>query len=113
MLTHVYSPARNTFGFSKTTSYLICFLISAAFHELVIAVPFQILKLWTFFGMMAQIPLVMISGNLRGNQLGNILFWASIVLGQPFLVLMMYRAWYEKNYGPIEIPVEPMTMMYL
>jgi len=56
-------------------------------------------KMWSFVGIMAQIPLIITTSKLRGNTFGNIIFWFSIVLGQPFLVLMMYRAWYEKNYG--------------
>ena len=37
---------------------------------------------------------------LRGNQLGNVIFWFSIVVGQPLIVLMMYRDWYNREYGP-------------
>jgi len=105
MLVHIYTPLTNR-GYSKTTAYLACFLVSALFHELVIAVPFQLLKFWSFFGMIAQIPLILITSHLRGHQLGNIIFWFSIVVGQPFLVLMMYRAWYQKHYGPDTLPIE-------
>jgi len=98
MLIHVYTPMMNQ-GYSKAWAYFACFFVSAVFHELVIAVPFQLLKMWSFIGIMAQIPLIMTTSSFRGNQLGNVVFWFSIVLGQPFLVLMMYRAWYEKNFG--------------
>jgi len=98
MLTHVYTPMLNH-GYTKSAAYFACFFVSAVFHELVIAVPFQLVKLWSFFGIMAQIPLIIITSGLRGNQLGNIIFWFSVVLGQPFLVLMMYRSWHEKHFS--------------
>jgi len=105
MLIHVYAPILSH-GYSKASAYFACFFVSAVFHELVIAVPFQLVKMWSFFGIMAQIPLIIITSGFRGNQMGNVMFWFSIVLGQPFLVLMMYRAWYEKNYGSNVEPVE-------
>jgi len=109
MLVHVYTPVLNR-GHSKWTAYLACFFVSAVFHELVVAVPFQLIKMWSFLGIMAQIPLIMVSAGLRGNQMGNIIFWFSIVLGQPFLVLMMYRAWHEKHFGSGN---DPMEMVFL
>jgi len=109
MLVHVYTPVLNR-GHSKWTAYLACFFVSAVFHELVVAVPFQLIKMWSFLGIMAQIPLIMMSAGLRGNQMGNIIFWFSVVLGQPFLVLMMYRAWHEKHFGSGS---DPMEMVFL
>jgi len=105
MLVHVYTPIVNS-GRSKLVAYVGCFLVSAIFHELVIAVPFQVVKLWSFFGMVSQMPLIQMTSGLRGNQVGNVIFWFSIVLGQPFLVLMMYRAWYQKHYGLDSEPTE-------
>jgi len=105
MLVHVYTPIVHS-GRSKLTAYVACFFVSAFFHELVIAVPFQIVKMWCFFGMVAQMPLIQMTAGLRGNQVGNVIFWFSIVLGQPFLVLMMYRAWYQKHFGVDSEPVE-------
>jgi hypothetical protein len=45
---------------------------------------------------------------MRGNQFGNIIFWISIVLGQPFLVLMVYREWYQRQYS-MQIALEMAT----
>ncbi|PRP80579.1 diacylglycerol O-acyltransferase 1 [Planoprotostelium fungivorum] len=97
MMTHVYIPCIKR-GYSKIQSGFICFLLSAIFHELIIGVPFQMLKGWAFAGMMVQIPGGLLSERLRGKQWGNVAFWFSIVLGQPFCVLMMYRDWYHRNY---------------
>jgi len=55
---------------------------------------------------MAQIPLIILTAGFRGGQAGNIIFWFSIVLGQPFLTLMMYRAWYQKHFGMDNEPIE-------
>jgi len=101
MLDHVFIPATNA-GFSRTQAGVMCFFISAVFHELVIAVPFNMWKFWAFFGMMGQLPLIILSGRyLKDHQAGNVLFWFSIVLGQPFLVLMIYRDWYMRHHPPM------------
>eukprot|EP01118_Nematostelium_gracile_P000417 TRINITY_DN10463_c0_g1_i1.p1 TRINITY_DN10463_c0_g1~~TRINITY_DN10463_c0_g1_i1.p1 ORF type:complete len:477 (+),score=78.10 TRINITY_DN10463_c0_g1_i1:107-1432(+) len=105
MLVHVYTPVLNR-GYSKASAYLACFFVSAAFHEVVVAVPFQMVKMWSFMGIMAQIPLIQMTSGLRGGQIGNVIFWFSIVLGQPFLVLMMYRAWHDKHFGGHVNPME-------
>lgn len=49
--------------------------------------------------MLGQLPLIRMTGYLKGNQMGNIIFWVSIVIGQPFIVLMMYRDWYLRHNG--------------
>jgi diacylglycerol O-acyltransferase-1 len=56
-------------------------------------------KWWAFLGMLAQVPLIKMTNWLKGHQLGNVIFWFSIVLGQPFIVLLMYRGWYQRHYG--------------
>jgi len=100
MVEHVYTPLRG-FGFSKNQCAFLCFLVSAFFHEIVIGIPFQMLKMWAFLGMMLQLPAIYLTDHIKGNQLGNVLFWFSIVLGQPFLVLMIYRDWYQRNFTDI------------
>jgi len=96
MMTHVYMPAIRR-GYSRMQSGFLCFFISAIFHELIIGVPFQMLKMWAFAGMMVQIPGMFMTERLRGKQWGNVAFWFSIVVGQPFCVLMMYRDWCKRN----------------
>lgn len=110
MLLHVYTPSVNN-NIPKTAALLLCFTVSAIFHELVVAVPFQMVKWWSFLGMIGQLPLISITSGLKGNQIGNIIFWFSIVLGQPFLVLMMYRAWYEKHFPFDEIISSSLTVL--
>jgi len=70
------------------------FLISAVFHELLVSVPLHVFRLYAFFGMLGQIPLIyltnLIHKKLPGSQIGNIIFWVAFtILGQP-ICLMMY-----------------------
>eukprot|EP01117_Protostelium_nocturnum_P006908 TRINITY_DN2479_c0_g1_i1.p1 TRINITY_DN2479_c0_g1~~TRINITY_DN2479_c0_g1_i1.p1 ORF type:complete len:447 (+),score=109.46 TRINITY_DN2479_c0_g1_i1:56-1396(+) len=96
MVAHIYMPAVHR-GYSKTQSSFICFFVSAVFHELIVGAPFRMVKMWAFTGMMAQIPFIYLTERFRGKQIGNIFFWFSIVLGQPFCVLMIYRDWYQQQ----------------
>lgn len=87
---HVFQPCiRN--GLSKFHAFIISFFVSALFHEYAVAFPFKSFKLWAFFGMMSQVPLVYITQGMRDKQAGNVIFWLSITLGQPFAILMYYR----------------------
>mmetsp|Transcript_11550 Transcript_11550/g.16053 ORF Transcript_11550/g.16053 Transcript_11550/m.16053 type:complete len:465 (+) Transcript_11550:183-1577(+) len=97
---HVFTPVMKK-GYSKNTAIFMCFFVSAFFHEVILGVPFQMLKLWAFAGMMAQLPAIILTEPLRGHQFGNVMFWFSIVLGQPFLVLMVYRDWYQRHYADL------------
>uniref|UniRef100_A0A0E0AAZ5 O-acyltransferase n=1 Tax=Oryza glumipatula TaxID=40148 RepID=A0A0E0AAZ5_9ORYZ len=77
VIRHIYFPCiRN--GFSKGVAILISFLVSAAFHELCVAVPCHIFKFWAFIGIMFQV--------------GNMIFWFFFsILGQPMCVLLYYH----------------------
>eukprot|EP01116_Phalansterium_solitarium_P013494 TRINITY_DN30870_c0_g1_i1.p1 TRINITY_DN30870_c0_g1~~TRINITY_DN30870_c0_g1_i1.p1 ORF type:complete len:470 (-),score=47.22 TRINITY_DN30870_c0_g1_i1:85-1494(-) len=96
MMCHIFRPMMDS-GYSRQTGFFVCFVLSAVFHELIIAVPFQMLKFWAFFGMMGQLPLIVLTEKLKGKQIGNVIFWISIVLGQPFLVFMTMLNWYQQH----------------
>eukprot|EP01130_Rhizamoeba_saxonica_P010707 TRINITY_DN4412_c0_g1_i1.p1 TRINITY_DN4412_c0_g1~~TRINITY_DN4412_c0_g1_i1.p1 ORF type:complete len:304 (-),score=21.72 TRINITY_DN4412_c0_g1_i1:25-936(-) len=97
MRRHVYNPCSKRF--STKTSLLICFFVSAFFHEYVLSVPFGQVKLWAFLGILAQVPLVVITEKFKDHHYtGNIMFWISIVLGQPFLILLYYRDFVKTRY---------------
>ncbi|EGC33489.1 hypothetical protein DICPUDRAFT_154444 [Dictyostelium purpureum] len=113
MVVLIYTPMRRR-GFSKNLGYFMCFFVSAIFHELVISIPFHSLKLWGFFGIMSQMVLIALTKNLmNGRTLGNVIFWISIVLGQPLIVLLYYRNFveenpeYYQNNTPATIPTMP------
>ncbi|GAM23413.1 hypothetical protein SAMD00019534_065880 [Acytostelium subglobosum LB1] len=91
MVVIIYTPMRRR-GWSKHWGYFMCFFVSAVFHELVISVPFQTIKLWGFLGIASQMILIVLTKNLmNGKTIGNVVFWFSIVLGQPLIVLLYYR----------------------
>ncbi|KEH32497.1 membrane-bound O-acyltransferase family MBOAT protein [Medicago truncatula] len=54
MIRHLYFPCLRT-GIPKGAAVLIAFMVSALFHELCIAVPCHIFKLWAFSGIMFQV----------------------------------------------------------
>ncbi|PNY05599.1 diacylglycerol o-acyltransferase 1-like protein [Trifolium pratense] len=66
MIRHLYFPCLRS-GIPKGAAVLIAFLVSALFHELCIAVPCHIFKLWAFSGIMFQVPSHHTSNLIRGT----------------------------------------------
>ncbi|KAM4600380.1 diacylglycerol O-acyltransferase 1-like [Polymixia lowei] len=96
-LRHFYKPLLRK-GFSKIASQSAVFFLSAFFHEYLVSVPLRMFRLWAFMGMMAQLPLAWIVGRfLRGNY-GNAAVWMSLIIGQPFAVLMYVHDYYVLHY---------------
>lgn len=58
---------------------LIVFFVSAVFHEVLVGVPMHMVRLWAFWGLMAQIPLMIVSewlkARFRSDRIGNVVFW--------------------------------------
>ncbi|KAA0061484.1 diacylglycerol O-acyltransferase 1 [Cucumis melo var. makuwa] len=54
MVRHIYFPCLRN-GIPKGVAVVIAFLVSAVFHELCIAVPCHMFKLWAFIGIMFQV----------------------------------------------------------
>uniref|UniRef100_A0A3Q1F5K1 O-acyltransferase n=1 Tax=Acanthochromis polyacanthus TaxID=80966 RepID=A0A3Q1F5K1_9TELE len=97
-LRHFYKPLLRR-GFSKIISQSAVFFLSAFFHEYLVSVPLRMFRLWAFTGMMAQLPFAWFVGYfLRGNY-GNAAVWMSLIIGQPFAVLMYVHDYYVLNYG--------------
>ncbi|XP_061572746.1 diacylglycerol O-acyltransferase 1b isoform X2 [Cololabis saira] len=97
-LRHFYKPMLRR-GVSKIVSQSAVFFLSAFFHEYLVSVPLRMFRLWAFAGMMAQLPLAWFVGRfLRGNY-GNAAVWLSIIIGQPFAVLMYVHDYYVMNYS--------------
>ncbi|XP_041843461.1 diacylglycerol O-acyltransferase 1b [Melanotaenia boesemani] len=96
-LRHFYKPLLRR-GFSKMVCQSAVFFMSAFFHEYLVSVPLRMFRLWAFAGMMAQLPLAWFVGRfLRGNY-GNAAVWMSIIIGQPFAVLMYVHDYYVMHY---------------
>nr|AGH55993.1 acyl CoA:diacylglycerol acyltransferase [Tetraena mongolica] len=95
MVRHLYFPCLRN-GIPKGVAILIAFFVSAIFHELCIAVPCHIFKLWAFIGIMLQVPLVLITNYLlkkfQNSMVGNMIFWFIFsILGQPMCLLLYYH----------------------
>ncbi|XP_008242379.1 PREDICTED: diacylglycerol O-acyltransferase 1 [Prunus mume] len=95
MVRHIYFPCLRH-GVPKGVAIVIAFLVSAVFHELCIAVPCHMFKLWAFIGIMLQVPLVLITNYLqdkfRNSMVGNMIFWFIFcILGQPMCLLLYYH----------------------
>lgn len=96
-LRHFYKPLLRK-GFSKIISQSAVFFLSAFFHEYLVSVPLRMFRLWAFMGMMAQLPLAWFVGNLLRGNYGNAAVWISLIIGQPFAVLMYVHDYYVLHY---------------
>lgn len=95
LLRHVYFPAVRA-GLSRFWAVIATFFVSAVFHELLLGVPLHMVRLWAFLGIMFQVPLIMVTEQLRKklqrDELGNYIFWISFcIVGQPVSVLLYYH----------------------
>jgi hypothetical protein len=50
--------------------------------------------------MMMQVPLISFTQHLKGTQTGNVIFWLTIMLGQPMIVLLYTRDYFKGLSGP-------------
>lgn len=98
---HLYIPVVDL-GYSKVAASTIVFFFSAFFHEYLVSVPLKTFKIWAFMGMMAQIPLSFVSRFMEkqyGPRWGNMVVWASIILGQPLAIMMYYHDYVITHYN--------------
>ncbi|CAJ1062162.1 diacylglycerol O-acyltransferase 1b [Xyrichtys novacula] len=96
-LRHFYKPLLRR-GFSKMVSQSAVFFLSAFFHEYLVSVPLRMFRLWAFMGMMAQLPLAWFVGSFLRGTYGNAAVWISLIIGQPFAVLMYVHDYYVLHY---------------
>ena len=118
---HVYFPCLRL-KMSRPAATFVVFFISAIMHEVLVSVPFHVIRPWSFIGMMMQMPLVALTKYLYskfpGSSIGNILFWVSFcIVGQPMAVLLYtvdYQyAKHHTNAGELEIFGEQQTCRLL
>lgn len=98
---HLYIPLVGR-GYSKTVASGMVFFISAFFHEYLVSVPLRTFKIWAFLGMMGQIPLSIFCKWVEdrfGPRWGNIIVWASLILGQPLCIMMYYHDYVITHFG--------------
>ena len=94
LVRHVFFPCMNI-GLSKSVSTFLVFFTSAVAHEVLVSVPCHTNKLWAFYGMMGQLPLIAFTNfldrNFQGSQVGNFVFWVSFcIVGQPLCILLYF-----------------------
>jgi diacylglycerol O-acyltransferase-1 len=95
LVLHVYLPLVKR-GYSQSIASFWVFFISAVFHEVVVSIPFNTLKLWAFTAMMAQMPICLLTKKYtKGKQVGNVLFWGSFMFGQANCIMMYYYDFYH------------------
>jgi len=101
LVRHVFFPARNL-QMGKSVAQLAVFTASAVLHEIVVSVPCRTVRLYAFFGMMAQIPMIVLTLKLdahkwfKGSQIGNVIFWTSFcIVGQPLCIILYGIDWME------------------
>lgn len=92
---HVYFPLLEA-GAGKGGAMVGVFLLSATLHELLIGVPCHVLRFWAFGGMLAQAPLVWLTGALhkrfKNSSAGNYIFWLTFCFfGQPMILLLYWH----------------------
>jgi diacylglycerol O-acyltransferase 1 len=105
LIRHVYFPCLRR-KISRPAATFVVFLLSAVMHEVLVSVPFHMIRPWSFLGMLGQIPLVTLTKQLErkypGSSLGNVIFWISFcVVGQPMAILLYTIDWKarKKNQG--------------
>merc|ERR1712046_23579 len=90
MLRHIYTDSMHTVRFNKGTATFAVFLTSAVLHEYVIAVGFRVLRPILSTTMLIQIGIIYITKlpALQGTQLGNLVMWLSLIVGQPMIWIL-------------------------
>ncbi|XP_069191146.1 diacylglycerol O-acyltransferase 1 isoform X2 [Procambarus clarkii] len=99
---HVFVPMMKN-KYSKTSASFAVFILSAALHEYLVSIPLHMYKIGVFLGMMVQVPLVYISTIVEsklGPRWGNMIVWASLILGQPLGIMVYYHDYMVKTLDP-------------
>lgn len=97
-LRHLYKPLLRR-GVSKQVASVAVFATSAFFHEYLLSVPLRMFRVWAFTAMLGQVPLAMLTAKFcKGrHQVGNMIVWLSLILGQPIAILAYVHDYYVGN----------------
>lgn len=97
-LRHLYKPLLRR-GVSKQLASVAVFATSAFFHEYLLSVPLRMFRVWAFTAMLGQVPLAMFTAKFcKGrHQIGNMIVWMSLILGQPIAILAYVHDYYVGN----------------
>lgn len=105
---HVYWPLINRWNFSPKAALIVIFMLSALFHEYIIAIPTHVFRGWAFLAMLAQVPLISLTRaylHFRPHsQAGNYFFWVTLcIVGQPMMVMMYCHAWFQQAQQALSV----------
>ena len=105
LLRHVFNPLRRA-GVGRNGALALVFAVSAALHEIAVAVPLHLFrppwKLYAFWGVLAQVPLVLLTEPLAATGAGNFLFWLAFCgLGQPVALILYFCDWVSARGGGV------------
>ncbi|XP_072373768.1 diacylglycerol O-acyltransferase 1-like [Scyliorhinus torazame] len=92
-LRHVYRPLIEK-GYSKWEAQTSVFILSALYHEYMIAAPLQMFRFWLFMEMMVQVPTAWFLSKFVRGFYGNAIVWVCIILGPPLVVYMYIHDYY-------------------
>ncbi|XP_048738315.1 diacylglycerol O-acyltransferase 1-like isoform X2 [Ostrea edulis] len=97
-LRHLYKPLLRR-GVSKQVASVAVFATSAFFHEYLLSVPLRMFRVWAFSAMLSQVPLAMMTAKFcKGrHQVGNMIVWMSLIVGQPIAILAYVHDYYIGN----------------
>ncbi|EMD39091.1 hypothetical protein CERSUDRAFT_81871 [Gelatoporia subvermispora B] len=88
LLRHVYASSMSSYNLTRRSAMFLTFFLSAAVHELVMAIVTKKIRMYLFALQIFQIPLIAV-GRIpaikRNKLLGNIIFWIGLYAGFPLL----------------------------
>ncbi|XP_062923457.1 diacylglycerol O-acyltransferase 1-like isoform X2 [Mobula hypostoma] len=90
---HIYRPLVEK-GYSKWEGQASVFLLSALYHEYLIAAPLNMFRFWLFLVMILQVPIAWILSKYLRGLYGNTIVWICIILGPPLIVHMYIHDYY-------------------
>lgn len=98
---HLYVPLLS-FGLTKCQASTAVFFVSAFFHEYLVSVPLKMFRMWSFMGMLMQLPLARFVSAYFNSSFANVAVWMTLIIGQPLCILMYYHDYYIINYRVVD-----------
>jgi len=99
MCRHIYVESMRTVPFfNRVWAAVSTFVVTAIFHEYVLAVAFGLIRPYFFTMICVQIPYVFLTDKfLKGTRTGNIAMWVGFVVGFPLLQLSYSYSYLAKS----------------
>ncbi|XP_078689113.1 diacylglycerol O-acyltransferase 1-like [Branchiostoma floridae x Branchiostoma belcheri] len=63
-----------------------------------VSVPLRMFRWWAFMGMLMQVPFAVFVSKFLTGPYGNMAVWVSLIVGQPFAILMYLHDYYVINH---------------